>query len=51
MAGIPLLEKREEDRDTEREHGNGFRSIALNECLLISCLFLMALLSIGKKQL
>ena len=51
VAGIPLLEKREEDRDTERDRFiNGFRSIALNECLLISCLFLMALLSIGKEN-
>jgi putative photosynthetic complex assembly protein 2 len=49
VAGIPLLEKQEIDRGSERERFiNGFRSIALNECLLISCLFLMAILSIGK---
>ena len=49
VAGIPLLEKKEMGRESERERFiNGFRSIALNECLLISCLFLMAALSIGK---
>ena len=43
------LEKQEIDRGSERERFiNGFRSIALNECFLISCLFLMAIMSIGK---
>ena len=48
VAGIPLLEKQEIEGDTERERFiNGFRSIALNECFLLSCLFIMAVLSIG----
>ena len=51
VAGIPLLEKREIARDPERERFiNGFRSIALNECFLISCLFLMAVLSVDKEN-
>ena len=51
VAGIPLLEKQEIDGDTERERFiNGFRSIALNECFLLSCLFIMAVLSIGSEN-
>ena len=51
VAGIPLLEKQEIDGDTERERFiNGFRSIALNECFLLSCLFIMAVMSIGSEN-